>query len=246
MIPFLLTLSLAASPEPPTPDESNNVPAAVRLKAMYATVRVTNQGADTRFGSGVTIGVIDGYAYVLTASHVISKDGDRRVEFFTKESFPDPEKSITTLPSDITVLVSMPTPDFALLKVSLPKKEGTRPPVAPLAPVLDRPKRFPVKVYAVGCSNGGEGPPTVTVTTLIGKKLFKRSASDTAIFWETELTHEKGRSGGPLFDQDGRVIGICAANQLDVNHGYFTYLDEIQAWMTKNGHDRLLDFGSGK
>jgi hypothetical protein len=250
------------------------------MEAAAATVRVTNLGTDFRTGSGVTFGVRDGYAYVLTANHVLGQDGDRRVEFFSidqqRQIRPEPTFNIQIPPSDVVVAARQVTADFAILKVTLPrtaKPEGdSKPPVAPqsvaksegdskkppiapkstsppvplearLAPPFERPKRFPAKVYSVGFDKPpkdveknptAEVVPTVTETTLIGKR-FKRSGAELAILWETEKPQEEGRSGGPLLDEHGRVIGVCLAYDKVSGHGRFVHLDEIQAWMKKNG-----------
>ncbi|HEY2784807.1 MAG TPA: hypothetical protein VGJ05_07510, partial [Fimbriiglobus sp.] len=118
--------------------------------------------------------------------------------------------------------------------------------VARLAPALDRPKHFPTTVYSIGCSEGAS--PTITLAKLIGTRIKKISQTDLARFWETEDPHKAGRSGGPLLDKEGRVIGICSANTTLPNsrHGYFTHLDEIEVWMQKNGYDWLFDRPAGK
>jgi hypothetical protein len=56
-------------------------------------------------------------------------------------------------------------------------------------------------------------------------------ANSTAFFWQTKGTSERGESGGGMFNEDGMLLGICSANQLNVNQqtdvGYFTHRDEI-------------------
>jgi len=256
MTPLLLVAGLFVA-QPPAEGEAT-VPEKVE-RAALATVRVTNLGiSDFKIASGVTVGVQNGFAYVLTANHALGQDGDRKVEFFT-DLTGDPDPAFKTLPTDVHVDARFPPADIAILKVALrdesppgktdpaapassppAKKTGPpTPPVARLAPPFERPRRFPTPVYAVGLNNPKEGgkpePPTVIAANLIGKKL-RRSGSDVAILWETDKPHEVGRSGGPLLDKDGRVIGVCLANDTGTNHGLFTHLDEIQAWMKKNGY----------
>jgi S1-C subfamily serine protease len=280
MVPLLFAAVLVPHQPPAGPEP--NIPVKV-MAAAAATVRVTNQGTDFRTGSGVTFGVRDGYAYVLTANHVLGQDGDRRVEFFKLDKQNQIHAIFTVQPTDVIVAARQVTADFAILKVSLPrvaksegdskpptahksegdskpptahKSEGdSKPPTDPksaappvpqearLAPPFERPKRFPAKVYSAGFDKPpkdveknptAEVVPTVTETILIGKR-FKRSGAELAILWETDKPQEEGRSGGPLLDTEGRIIGVCLAYDKISFHGRFVHLDEIQAWMKKNG-----------
>jgi hypothetical protein len=242
MVPLLFAAVLVPH-QPPAGPEST-VPVAV-MKAAAATVRVTNQGT----GSGVTFGIRDGYAYVLTANHVIGQDGDRRVDFFKIDEQGQIHPTFTVQPTDVVVVARQVTADFAILKVLLPRKaEMPPPPYARLAPPFVRPKRFPAQVYSAGFNKPkdveknppAEEVPTVTESTLIGKR-FKGSGADLAILWETKESHEEGRSGGPLLDKEGRIIGICLAKDKVSLQGRFLHLDEIQAWMKKNGFGWALD-----
>jgi hypothetical protein len=244
----MVTLLFAAVlvPHQPPAGPEPTVPVDV-MKAAAATVRVTNQGTVFQTGSGVTFGVRDGYAYVLTANHVLGQDGNRRVEFFALDKqgriYPTP----TVQPTDVSVAARQVTADFAILKVLLPRTAETpTPPYARLAPPFERPKRFPAKVYSAGFNkpkdpeNNAEEVPTVREATLIGKR-FKGSGADLAILWETKESNEEGRSGGPLLDNEGRIIGICLAKDKVSHQGRFLHLDEIQAWMKKNGFGWALD-----
>jgi S1-C subfamily serine protease len=264
-VPPLLIAACLAAPQPPAPAEADAVPVAVK-KAVPATVRVTTLGTDFRVASGVVVDVHGGIAYVLTANHALGQGGEYQVEFFSPDKQGVLLPELTTQPTDITVSSSdrQATADFAILKVALrrqsvpnpvksdsaPEKSDTPPAVtfARLAPPLERPKRFPTQAFAVGCDLPKDmkpSLPTVTATTLIGKRLKRagpdRAGSEMAILWETETPHAPGRSGGPLLDKDGRVIGICLANDTGINHGLFTHLDEIQAWMKKNGYAWVVD-----
>ena len=72
-----------------------------------------------------------------------------------------------------------------------------------------------------------EGGDFAWAETVAAKLLKRANDVPEAFFWQTAAKPEKGRSGGPLLDADGRVIGICAATQDE--KGYFTHLDEILA-----------------
>jgi hypothetical protein len=260
MVPLLFAAVLVPHQPPAGPEPT--VPVKV-MEAAAATVRVTNQ-TDFRMGSGVTFGVRDGYAYVLTANHVIGQDGARRVDFFKIDKHGQIHRYFSVQPTDVVVAARQVTADFAILKVTLPrdtKPEGdSTPPIAPnstalrvppdarLAPPFDRPKRFPVTVYSAGCNQPkdieknptAEEVPTVMEAKLIGKR-FKGSGADLAILWETDRPQEEGRSGGPLLDNKGRIIGVCLAKDKVSLQGRFLHLDEIQAWTKKNGFGWALD-----
>jgi S1-C subfamily serine protease len=49
----------------------------------------------------------------------------------------------------------------------------------------------------------------------------------------------KGRSGGPLIDQRGFVIGICSGTS--DGKGYFTHTHEIHRFLKQNAFDWLAD-----
>src|SRR6478672_1873279 len=101
------------------------VPAPVQ-KAALATVRVMNP-ADSKIASGVTVGIRDGFAYVLTAGHAVGQERELKVEFFHEDERGKVEKiSGRDLPStNISVAARLVTADFAILKILLPPKTET-------------------------------------------------------------------------------------------------------------------------
>ncbi|HEY2783623.1 MAG TPA: hypothetical protein VGJ05_01495, partial [Fimbriiglobus sp.] len=98
MISIVFALALAASAQPP----DATIPAKIQSESIYATTRVTN---DSKVGSGVTIAVQDGYAYVLTACHILDSPGDVKVDFYSKSSGKTPEPLLATRPSDVQIAV---------------------------------------------------------------------------------------------------------------------------------------------
>lgn len=184
--------------------------------AIEACPRIVNQAGDRSVGTGVVIGVRDGYAYILTALHVAVDPEEREVQFFTRKSYPVPSRKLR----GVRVIARYPETDTAVLKLSI----GENPPaVLPLAGVGQRPKRFPFDAVSVGCSNGKL--PTCRGEQVTGKKLVRRQNDIAAFFWELTDAPLPGRSGGPLLDSQGRVIGLCAAAR--DRRGYYTHLDEL-------------------
>ncbi len=173
--------------------------------------------------TGVVIGVRDRSAYVLTAAHAVELTAFD-VRFATRDSYP---KAAFVL-ADPEVLARWPGPDLALVRVPLGEHD-----VQPLrlAARRDRPKSFPAPVWTVGVGSGAAS--SVRLDAALGKRLVRRANGEIAgFFWETLIPPERGRSGGPLLDADGQVIGICTATQ--GGSGYYTYLDEILAALASN------------
>ena len=133
----------------------------------------------------------------------------------------------------MVVVVRLQAADVALLKVAMTDS----PPTLKLAAPGRRPKAFTVPVFSVGCTDGDA--PTAAPDTLRAKRIVRRPGDEVAFFWETSTPGRRGRSGGPLIDENNRVIGVCSATQ-DGN-AYYAHLDEIQAGLKRFGYAWLYD-----
>lgn len=179
-------------------------------------------------GSGVVVGVKDEFAYVLTAAHVVAFDGIE-VQFTSRAAYPKP----AWFADRPEVVARWPDPDVALVGF----KTGSRTvPRLPLAGPGQRPKTFPVSAWSVGVGSGEAA--TVRVERVLAKAFVRREKAGPAFFWETEQPPEPGRSGGPLLDDHGRVIGIAVADR--GGRGYYAHLDEILAALKRDGHGWLV------
>jgi len=195
--------------------------------AVAACPRVATIARSGRVGTGVTVAVRDGAAYVLTAEHVVPGVEDRLVEFFNKDSYPKPASQHKA----VEVVKQWTDPDLALLKVEVGKGPI---PALRLAGPGERPKRYPFAALSVGCTEGAA--PTCRTERVLARRPVRRP-NEVAFFWELQTPSIAGRSGGPLLDRDGRVIGICVA--LQSGRGYFSHLDEIQAVLKRDDLDWL-------
>ncbi|MFO0935340.1 MAG: trypsin-like peptidase domain-containing protein [Gemmataceae bacterium] len=212
---------------------SNTFSKVAQWTALSKCVRV--EGMDGMVGSAAIVALHDGNAYFLTANHIISGLEVRRIEFFSKEIFQDSEKLKNNFYRDAVVALRSPTTDLALLKVKI---DRLKPPgIATLPQPWDRPKYFPFEGLSVGCSEGHS--PTCQIERIQGKPLVRRTTEFGCFFWESLSSSSEGRSGGPLFDARGRLIGICAGRQ--GNRSYFTHLDEIHAWLKENQYGWLWE-----
>jgi S1-C subfamily serine protease len=180
-------------------------------------------------GTGVVIGTKDGYAYLLTAAHVIGDFDAIIITFTSRSRYP----TANWHQSNVKVLARWPDPDVALLRFPLGEQRVS---VLPLAPAWQRPKAFPVKARSIGV--GTDPAATPHAETIQGKEFVTRSGKQLALFWRTEDTPEAGRSGGPLLDGKGQVIGLAAATS--GGRGYYAHHDEILAGLKRAGEGWLI------
>ncbi len=221
MLPVFLLIALAASP---------TVPGALGEDAQWAAIlacpKVSVAGGAA--GSGVVVGVKDGFAYLLTAAHVVPLDGVE-VRFTSREAYPKP----AWFADRPEVVARWPDPDVALVRFKVGEREV---PTLPLAGPWQRPKEFPVSAWSVGL--GPQDAARVWADRILAKQFVRRERVNPAFFWETDRPPEPGRSGGPLLDDRGRVIGICVAAR--DGRGYYAHLDEILAALKQHGHGWLV------
>ena len=97
-------------------------------------------------------------------------------------------------------------------------------------------------MLAVGCDDGGSS--RCTDDTAIARTMLRRRENKVAFFWETSAKSLRGRSGGPLLDNEGLVIGICSGTQGE--RGYYTHIDEIHAWLKPLGYEWLWKADASK
>jgi S1-C subfamily serine protease len=216
--------------------ESEIFPAELQQQVQATTVLLVRQEDGVK-GSGAIIGQGKGKAYILTSNHVVGLSEKFEVHLFTQDSYPKPSAKF----KEVRVLTTSDKADLALLQVTI---QETKVSSLSLVPTKEAPsihKKF--TGYSVGCSLGK--PPTGQSVRVLARKLVERPNGDTAFFWQTEDPPKEGRSGGPLIDSKGRLIGICSGKQ--DGKGYFTWDEEIRQFLTKEAKfDSLIEAKSDR
>ncbi|MFV2070131.1 MAG: trypsin-like peptidase domain-containing protein [Pirellulales bacterium] len=198
-------------------------PPAIVQRAMTATVAVT--GPQGRWvASGVVVGVRQPFVYVLTAWHTVARSPKIDVTTFSVDTYP----ATTGGPYVAAVIAQAPRADVALLRFTT---DDAMPGLLPIC----RPDRVPnakgLVALSVGCDRGR---PTVQSETVVDKKQVRiRDDAPSAWIWEVEGEVAHGRSGGPLVDARGCVLGI--ASGASQGKGYFAHTDEIMRMLREHG-----------
>jgi S1-C subfamily serine protease len=210
--------------------DSADFPKALQHKAAAATVRVVNR-ADRIEGSGAMIAKKDGATYVLTAAHLVNRPGRLEVSTFTKDSYPLPAKVYDNVE---LVARTRDIRDLAILRF----KEDAPPGVLSLCPGRLVPQKTDFECLSVGC--GAARAPVCFLETVAGAGRVRRPGSmESALFWETAIGQPPGRSGGPLLDRQGYIIGV--ASGASEGRGYYCHLLEIRRWLKASGNGFLAD-----
>jgi serine protease Do len=200
--------------------ETKDFSADLQRSTLAATVRVV-ENEKKSFGSGVLIGVRENQGYILTARHTITSRGRFEVQFFTEESYPKAAFSVVAS----RVIHENSDADLALLTIDLSDKKFP----SPLSVAMESPKEKEFSCLSCGGSLGES--PTIETAVVRNRILLQRPNNSSAFFWQTKEAPVKGRSGGPLINTDGKVIGIASGEQ--EGQGYYTHLDEIRTWLRK-------------
>lgn len=216
--------------------ESKEFPKETQAAVLRATVWVANNTRNVE-ASAVIIKQEGKFVYLLTAGHVARKDEQLQLRVFTEESYPKAAENYKS----VDVLATDKEHDLALLRLATTDK---MPGVLPLCPpkkvkALDD-REHPFQVLSCGC--GPDKAPVCQLETVRRKvKVQRRGDKETTLTWELAEAPARGRSGGPLVDKRGFVIGV--ASGASDGQGYYVHIDEINRFLKANTFEWLYEEG---
>jgi S1-C subfamily serine protease len=202
----------AAAAESPTPSKGLSVEQVVKRESP-AVVLISNETAEGgSLGSGF---LIDDKGHVITNAHVV--DGATK----TTVTFEDgTEASGTILGVDKST-------DVAVVKVAK-VPTGVRP--VPLGNSGNL--TVGQNVVAIGNPYGYSGTATTGIVSALKRAIQSPSGFTIQNAIQTDAAINQGNSGGPLFDSDGRVIGInsqiASENGGNVGIGFAVPIDTVR------------------
>lgn len=190
--------------------------------ALRASVQIVSASEDTRrTGTGVVIGEVGNDWLILTANHVLPRNGEAvTVRFHPYDQSAPKTESLKAVgrssSADLAVaLVPQASDDTAFLDI----RNSTR----------ALPTSF--EAVSVGCRNGAV-PTVKRVHVLEADTVVHRNGE--AEFWLVEPHPSPGCSGGPLVDRKGHLIGIgCGITKS--SKGAYAHLREIENLLRSAG-----------
>ena len=187
----------------------------VDISALVEEVRpsVVRIDAITSAGSGTGTGfVISADGRIATNAHVVGDAATVEVEFSDGAR------------ATATVLGSAQSEDLAVIQVD-------RNNLTPVQFGSSDDLKVGERVVAIGNSLGFEGPATATegIVSALGRAIRTDDGNRLTELIQTDAAINPGNSGGPLFDLDGKVVGINSAGSLQAqNVGFAIAADPAQ------------------
>ena len=215
LVALLCTGSPATASDPPIADRLRDIETQVVdvvERTMPSVVRVTTAG---RVGTSATGVVFDRSGLVLTAGHVVEGD-PRRLSI----ELPDGRRFRARVVSS----VFDGDVDLGVLDVIEPDDEPVDLPWSPLAPAdsLERTDWVVVLGHAASIESAADPAPAARIGRVIGLDRAEL-ALDGPI--------DAGDSGGPVFDLEGRIVGIASRCGHLAWQNLATSIEAIRAWM---------------
>ena len=202
-------------------------PQQAALRAQRATVRIrVQEGATMGYGTGTIIHVHGSEALVLTCGHLFRDNQANAV--LTVDLFAGTREQVR-LPAEVVDFRADDQADIGLISFKLPT------PVEPV-PVSPSSERQEVNqpVFSWGCDHGADPTRRDTRITYINRYLGSPNI-------EIHGAPAVGRSGGGLFDQQGRLIGVCNAATQGEPEGIYAFREVIYDQLQRVGLSHLFE-----
>jgi putative serine protease PepD len=162
--------------------------AAVYQRVKDGVVEVETSAGAT--GSGF---VIDEEGHIITNQHVVAGAESAVVRFSDGSEV------------DADIVGTDPSTDIAVLDVDRPSSRLT-----PLSFAGDGSLQVGNPVIAVGSPFGLEGTLTTGVISALGREIQSPDGFEIENAVQTDAALNRGNSGGPVLDTQGRVVGVAA------------------------------------
>jgi putative serine protease PepD len=175
------------APTQPVAQTASSV-AAVYQRVKDGVVEVETSAGAT--GSGF---VIDEEGHIVTNQHVVAGAESATVQFSDGSEV------------DAEVVGADPSTDIAVLDVDRPSSRLT-----PLSFAGDGSLQVGNAVIAIGSPFGLEGTLTTGVISALGRKIVSPNNFTIENAVQTDAALNRGNSGGPVLDTQGRVVGVAA------------------------------------
>ncbi|QDT38962.1 trypsin-like peptidase domain-containing protein [Stratiformator vulcanicus] len=211
-------------------DDSVSAPSLLAKNPLQTTVRIRVKDKDgVNFGSGTIVQSTPGRAIALTCGHIFRgfHDGSEiEVDVFRGSEH-------KTLAGNV-IYFDAEDADVGLISIPIPVSV----PVSKVAPLSAHPKPKAI-AFSFGCDNGDN--PTRRQHRVTRINPYR--GADTI---ECTGTPVKGRSGGGLFDAEGRLVGICIAADSPRDRGVYAGLREIHKLLDKEQMSALYKTGPSR
>ncbi|EAQ80401.1 S1C family serine protease [Blastopirellula marina] len=186
-----------------TPDEERNIYVYDKGNRSVCHIMTRSVQRDTVFGMLMTESpaegsgsgsVLDKQGHILTNYHVIEGATEIDVMLFNAENY-----SATLVGQD-------PVNDIAVLKIDVPAEV-----LYPVELGDSANLRVGQKAFAIGNPFGLERTMTIGIISSLNRMLPSRSGRTMKAIIQIDAALNRGNSGGPLFDSNGRLIGMNTA-----------------------------------
>ncbi len=195
----------------------------VSIKDFFGRTYTSDEEYQQGVGSGFVYKKEDGYYYALTNNHVVEDSDAISVVLNTGEEVDEENAQNNLIDADIVGVDS--TYDIAVVKFKTktdikPVEIGTS---SNLVPGQD--------VVAIGSPYGTDFQGTITKGIVSApKRSMEDEDGNTLSYIQTDAAINPGNSGGPLFDADGKVIGMNTMKIADSesdNMGFSIPIDQV-------------------